>query len=493
MNAKNAQKTLSFLFLLLLVLTSFSLIFTQSVQAQDLPIISDPSPEDGATIDNSDVELSVYVAQNDGHSLEVEFFEGQDVDGTLIDSTTVQDTGSGVRAYCPSNWTHEADDGEIMDWTVKVTDQSTNDYSTSTYQFTYSEDNAKPDEPSNPNPEDGATGLDTDTVTLEVDVSDPNGDDMDVTFYDASDDSEIDTDTGVSSDSTASVSWSGLEYDDNYYWYAKADDGLDSTQSSTWSFSTTNNGMPEIVNPSPEDGATNVDHSDGVELSVDISDPDGDSMDVEFIDYSDGSTIDSFTDQSNGTVETTWTGLDESTEYIWYVTADDGVGVSESSHYNFTTVEINSAPIVDERYPEDGAGDVDVDKNLQVSVEDPDGDDMVIEFYDASDHSIIKTISEAHDGIYSIEWNKTYNTTYEWYVVVSDPHTQTTESVWEFTTVEETTDDNTTEDNTTHDSTSGGSWTLSEGSSILEDNYNVLIAVIVIIFLIAIVTKVIGG
>ncbi len=100
--------------------------------------------------------------------------------------------------------------------------------------------NDPPAAPTNPSPYDGATGVST-SPTLSVDVSDPDGDTMDVTFYDGSGNS-IGTDTGVASGGTASVSWSGLSTDTNYYWYTVADDGQATTQSSTWQFTTSSDG-----------------------------------------------------------------------------------------------------------------------------------------------------------------------------------------------------------------------------------------------------------
>ncbi|MGC9308868.1 MAG: S8 family serine peptidase, partial [Thermoplasmatota archaeon] len=100
-----------------------------------------------------------------------------------------------------------------------------------------SDTNSAPDAPTNPSPSDGATGVST-SPTLSVDVSDPDGDSMDVSFYDASDDSLIGTDTGVASGGTASVTWSGLSYSTTYSWYTVADDGSATTTSSTWQFTT---------------------------------------------------------------------------------------------------------------------------------------------------------------------------------------------------------------------------------------------------------------
>jgi len=97
--------------------------------------------------------------------------------------------------------------------------------------------NQAPYEPSGPLPEDGATNVSI-PVTLSVLVSDPDGDNMDVTFYDASDSSEIGTDTSVDSGDRAEVTWSGLANDTEYSWYAEARDAEYYTISATWSFIT---------------------------------------------------------------------------------------------------------------------------------------------------------------------------------------------------------------------------------------------------------------
>ncbi|MHA1256204.1 MAG: S8 family serine peptidase, partial [Promethearchaeota archaeon] len=98
--------------------------------------------------------------------------------------------------------------------------------------------NNAPNSPINPYPLDGATGVSINPI-LTVDVSDTNADSMDVSFYDASDDSLIGTENDVSDGGTASVVYAGLSENTGYSWYAVADDGIDLTQSSTWSFTTT--------------------------------------------------------------------------------------------------------------------------------------------------------------------------------------------------------------------------------------------------------------
>jgi hypothetical protein len=96
--------------------------------------------------------------------------------------------------------------------------------------------NDPPNAPINPVPNDGASGLVPPDVTLSIDVSDPNLDNMDVSFYDASDDSLIGTAIGVPSGDTCALVWEGLECGQTYSWYVIADDGEETTQSDTFTF-----------------------------------------------------------------------------------------------------------------------------------------------------------------------------------------------------------------------------------------------------------------
>ncbi|MFX1534044.1 MAG: C25 family cysteine peptidase [Promethearchaeota archaeon] len=93
----------------------------------------------------------------------------------------------------------------------------------------------QPNAPTNPSPSND-TSVGTSSVTLNVDVSDPDGDTLAVTFYNATDDSIIDVVTGISSGGTASVTWSSLVNLQTYSWYVIVADGQVTRQSSTWSF-----------------------------------------------------------------------------------------------------------------------------------------------------------------------------------------------------------------------------------------------------------------
>lgn len=76
--------------------------------------------------------------------------------------------------------------------------------------------------------------------TLSVLVSDPDGDPMDVTFYDAAGGTAIGTATSIPSGSLAATVWAGLERGTSHTWYATACDLGGCTTSGTWQFTTAN-------------------------------------------------------------------------------------------------------------------------------------------------------------------------------------------------------------------------------------------------------------
>ena len=193
-----------------------------------------------------------------------------------------------------------------------------------------------PDAPSNPTPPNDATD---ERPPLGVLVTDPNGDYMDVYFYNASDDSLIWTAFGIQSGNIAVAPWFGLSNYTTYFWYAVADDGINQTSSEVWNFTTGLNHRPIAPSsPSPLNGATGVSHNPT--LSVEVSDPDGDYMDVYFYDASDDSLIDAVFDVQDGeTAEVIWYGLSFETTYSWYAIAYDGMNIAISSTWSFTTKE----------------------------------------------------------------------------------------------------------------------------------------------------------
>ncbi len=72
---------------------------------------------------------------------------------------------------------------------------------------------------------------------ISINVSDPDGDIINVTFYQADTGSEIGKDT-LSDEGNASTEWVNLEWGTKYEWYAVLDDGSASTQTQTYNFET---------------------------------------------------------------------------------------------------------------------------------------------------------------------------------------------------------------------------------------------------------------
>ncbi|MDY6904072.1 MAG: DUF2586 family protein [Thermodesulfobacteriota bacterium] len=290
-------------------------------------------------------------------------------------------------------------------------------------------ENAAPNAPISPSPGDGST-VDSGARTLSVAVSDPDGDALDVSFYDASDDSLIGTDAGVASAGTASVSWGDLS-PGAYSWYAVADDGEDTAASATFSFTVSNTVPNAPTGPNPGNGS--IVDSGTRTLSVTVSDPDGDSLDVSFYDASDDSLIG--TDAgvaSGGTASVSWGDLSPGA-YSWYAVADDGEDTAASATFSFTVSNtVPNAPTG----PNPGNGSI-VDsgtRTLSVTVSDPDGDSLDVSFYDASDDSLIGTdAGVASGGTASVGWGDLPDGLYSWYAVSDDGEDTATSSVFSFT------------------------------------------------------------
>jgi hypothetical protein len=206
-----------------------------------------------------------------------------------------------------------------------------------TWEFTTAENNP-PDEPTEPSPKDKTENVSI-NPTLSVIVTDPDGNTMDISFYNAFDDSLIDIEYDVNNGSTASVIWPDLSTNTTYYWYANASDAEYTTQSDTWEFTTTKNNPPDKpTEPSPLDKAENV--SINLTLSVIVTDPDGNKMNVTFYNASDNSPIDTDTNVENGnTASITWSDLSTNTTYYWYAIVSDGELTNQSDTWSFTTEE----------------------------------------------------------------------------------------------------------------------------------------------------------
>ena len=97
--------------------------------------------------------------------------------------------------------------------------------------------NHPPDKPSNPSPANNSKNMSINPI-LSVLVTDPDGDLLDVHFYNALDDSLIGTVDNVPNGSVAAIHWNGLDYNQTYQWYVIVNDSEFEVKSDTWNFGT---------------------------------------------------------------------------------------------------------------------------------------------------------------------------------------------------------------------------------------------------------------
>lgn len=199
------------------------------------------------------------------------------------------------------------------------------------------------------------------------------------------------------------------------------------------------NDYPTFGTPNPTNGSTDVSHSLS-SWTIPIADPEGDSINWS-IDTSPDIGNASETSESNGTKSCTLSGLSYSTTYTVFVNAtDDGSGEWTNQTFWFETEDSpnqNPNPPVDPD-PENNEPDVPVNVGeFSCLVTDPDGDSLDCSAYWAN-HTLIDTNNSVanntivHFDVGTLE----KDTTYEWYVNVSDNEFTVQSAIWNFTTVD---------------------------------------------------------
>ena len=265
---------------------------------------------------------------------------------------------------------------------------------------------------------------------------------------------QVDTESGFSYPRIIDVEYisttqyrpdSDLDYGTYYYWRVRA---RNESGYSAWSdavygdylFKTREqsiNTPPDPPsNPSPADGATGVDID--ANLSWYCEDDDDDTL--QFLVYWGlyGNPI----YRTTLTEVYTWDPgtMDYSTDYEWYIVADDGQDTTEGPHWTYTTGnEPNNPPNPPSNpVPANGAGDVPITTNLQWQCSDPDDDALNYDVY----FGTTTTPPLVADHITTKNWdppgNLDYSQLYYWYIVARDTHEATTEGpLWNFTTIME--------------------------------------------------------
>ncbi len=195
------------------------------------------------------------------------------------------------------------------------------------------------------------------------------------------------------------------------------------------------NDPPNIPNnPSPADGATDVDIN--VDLSWTCSDPDNDILNYDVY-FGATSTPPLVSNNQTGTIYDPGT-LIYSTQYYWQIVAWDPNGefnISSLWSFNTSAVPNNPPNIPYNPNPSDGAIDVDVNDNLSWSCIDPDNDPLTydIHFGDVNPPPLVLSgeLNTTYDpGIIN------FGTVYYWKIIAFDNHSASNESpIWTFTTM----------------------------------------------------------
>lgn len=305
--------------------------------------------------ESEDVEYSVTRTYEEGDLVSFADVTATDPDGDVIDlsySDPLNESGE---------WQTGA--GDAGEYTVRIT-ASDQDTQVERYALVKVEATNRPPQLSLPEEVNVDEG---ETVTIEPDVSDPEGDDVEVSFSGWMDSSSYKT-----------------TYDDagSYQVTVIASDGKNQVEETVTVNVNDVNRAPVIEKPSYDIVAM---EGDEIELDLNMNDPDGDELEVTYSDPFD----------SSGTWQTE---EGDAGEYNVEVTASDGD--KETSVEVPVTVESSNNPPVIE-----GLEDIEVDEGETVTIEpevsDPDGDDVEVSFSGWMDSSTYETDYD-DEGVHTV-------------------------------------------------------------------------------------------
>lgn len=240
--------------------------------------------------------------------------------------------------------------------------------------------NTAPNQPTVNNPSNQSTGEDL-SVDLNVTVTDPDGDTMNVTFYNQTSGTIIGAkQTSISNGSTAQVTFSSLSPGTRYDWYVNITDGTSTTQSTTFYFITSHT---PTVNNVDTYGTTNGDTprtDEDLEFNITCTDSDGGETITAYIEIFNGTN--SFKNHStavtNNTLTTIWTvgqGNTSKSE-VWNATywcgdsisntskTSDSVSIQNSIPSNPTSLSVNSSVDEGENITATATGSTDADGDI---------------------------------------------------------------------------------------------------------------------------------
>lgn len=291
---------------------------------------------------------------------------------------------------------------------------------------------------SNPSPDGVEFTTDPYDATLSVDISgDPDMETIDVEYRDADSGSMIGTDSisNCGSSCSSSMAWNNRQ-PGTHRWEVRVCDLDQHSSCTSWygPYSFEVNAAPSLSGADPTGGESVA--TTAPELSVDVSDADGDSVDVTFTNSANGNTLGTVTvSGGSGTATYTWSGRSEGQSYSWEASATDGQESASTGPHSFA---VNGEPVVNSRAPPDGQAVRAGDPVLNATVQDIDGEQLTVTFYNASDDTVIHQEQVSDTGtekLVNMTWVEPAEGEgpFSWYVNVSDGQTTTSTATWSFT------------------------------------------------------------
>lgn len=271
--------------------------------------------------------------------------------------------------------------------------------------------------------------------TLEVSISDADGETMDLEWYSNSSGSwqSFGSNSNVEDGTYNQTNSNFNDFDTTYWWYVTITDNIYTISSPIFHFTTYENFPPNTPsNPYPANNELNV-NIDINYLSWTSVDPNGDDVTFDVYFGKSNPPPKKVSQQSGTTYDPGL--LDFDTKYYWKIVAYDEYDYSSTgSVWSFTTEENLPPNTPTDPNPENGATDISINKLLKWTGGDPNSGDMLtyhVYFGKSSPPPLVGTASQAAFDPGAMD----LGTTYYWQIVTEDSEgLEASGPIWHFTT-----------------------------------------------------------